>query len=353
MLNINCKLWGICGGCNLYNFKPEDYINHKYSYLKNLLNIKESKTIKPIIETNGLRRRINLKIDYGNNLGFYKEKTNNIINVINCNLIDPRINKIIPNIQNLIKTFIKRSNGEILITIVDNGVTLDFNNINIMQLDLPKIKTFAEKNNIIKITNKKNILYFKEEPIITFNNISINYTNSFLQVSKEDEFHIVKTVKNYIKDFYNNFSNNKINIIDLFCGLGLFSLHLYPIANEILGIDCDKTAIENCKKTISKHKLPIKLKTKNLFTNPITSEILNKFSLIIIDPPRVGAKTQIENIAKSSVPYIIYISCNPISFKEDMNILIENGYKVNSITPIDQFKFTKHIELVSSFTKTN
>ena len=169
-----------------------------------------------------------------------------------------------------------------------------------------------------------------------------------MQVSKESEKEIVNTVLTQLSNLN---INKKLKIIDLFCGLGLFSFYLYNKAEYITAIDCEKTSILNINKTAKENKIPITAKAQNLFVKPIPSKILNNYDLIIYDPPRETPINQIKEISNSNISYIIYVSCNPILFKRDAEQLIKGGYKIKNITPIDQFPLTHHTELIAIFTK--
>ena len=357
---INCKLFSKCGGCNLYKLQELEYKNYKQQYLKEILNNFQDSIFQPMIFPNGKRRRVNLKLDYGVNLGFFKEKTNDITDLNFCPLIADEINNIIQPLKQLLKTFIKRSCGEILITLADNGLVIHFSNIHIMKNDITKIKTFAENQNITyisasgknieNITNNNHIvLYENEIPFIIFNNVKINLPpTSLLQVSKESEKEIVNTVLTQLSNLN---VNKKLKIIDLFCGLGLFSFYLYDKAEYVTAIDCEKTSILNINKVAKENKIPITAKAQSLFVKPIPSKILNNYDLIIYDPPRETPINQITEITNSNIAYIIYVSCNPILFKRDADILLQSGYKIKNITPIDQFPLTHHTEIITIFTK--
>jgi 23S rRNA (uracil1939-C5)-methyltransferase len=94
---------------------------------------------------------------------------------------------------------------------------------------------------------------------------------------------------------------------------------------------------------------PIKAEKRNLKVNPLVPYELDMFDIIVLDPPRQGAFEQIKQILLSKVSNIIYVSCNPISFARDASILIEGGFNLEPINPIDQFKFTSHVELLALF----
>lgn len=344
-----CKYFNICGGCQIQGLGVEEYKNKKLSTLKSIFekaNLSIEKINDIITLPVGIRRRANLKIDFGCNVGFYKHASNDVVSIKYCQMLCYEINNVLKYLPIIFKTFVKRSDGSIFITKVENGLTFHFENINITPLDLPKLKAFAQKFNIIQISSGKEILYESEVPFIIFNNVKITYPiNTFLQPSKNGEECIVNMLKQFVG------TTNITKVADIFCGLGLFSFYLKDIANEIFAVDCNEEAIKQINKIARQHNFNIKAKNTDLFSHPIRSEKLNDFDLLVLDPPRDGAEKQVKEIASSDVKHIIYVSCNPITFARDAKILIDAGFKIKNIQPIDQFTYTNHLELIADIYK--
>lgn len=349
MNNDKCKYFNVCGGCQIMEENFDTYVDIK---TKKFLDSLKSKNIKaenilpvatfPI----GIRRRANLKIDYGCNVGFYKRASNDVVGIKSCRMLVPEINRIIPYLTILFKSFVKRSDGSIFITKVDNGLDMHFENINISPLDLPKIKAVAEKLGIIRISNGREIIFSSDTPFVKFGEVKVPYPiNTFLQPSLEGENKIVEVVKKFIG------SEKFEKIADLFCGLGLFSFYLHGNASEVYAFDCNDEAIKEINKVAKQNNFNIKAKCVDLFSKPLHTEKLREFDLTLLDPPRDGAKNQVMEIAKSDVGKVIYVSCNPLTFVNDAEILQKAGYKIETIQPIDQFTYTNHIELVAMFIK--
>ena len=96
---------------------------------------------------------------------------------------------------------------------------------------------------------------------------------------------------------------------------------------------------------------PVTIETRDLFRRPLGIAELDRYEAVVIDPPRAGAEAQMGLIAKSKVPRVISVSCHLGSFVRDAEILIKGGYRLLSVTPIDQFKHSAHIEIVGIFEK--
>jgi 23S rRNA (uracil1939-C5)-methyltransferase len=137
-------------------------------------------------------------------------------------------------------------------------------------------------------------------------------------------------------------------VADLFCGLGTFT---FPLAKRsaVLAVDGDKQAIEalaNAAKRTPGLK-PIETKSRDLFREPLSGKELESFDAVVFDPPRAGAAAQASALAASKVQTVVAVSCNPATLARDARILIDGGFTLDAVTPIDQFLFSPHIEAVA------
>ena len=96
---------------------------------------------------------------------------------------------------------------------------------------------------------------------------------------------------------------------------------------------------------------PVTTERRDLFRRPLIKEELSRFDAIVMDPPRAGARAQSEALAASRVGRIAYVSCNPVTFARDAKILLDGGYKLARVVPVDQFLWSPHIELAARFTR--
>ena len=137
-------------------------------------------------------------------------------------------------------------------------------------------------------------------------------------------------------------------VADLFSGLGTFTFGLARRA-KILAVDSDRaliTALGDAARKAQGLK-PIEARVRDLFHDPMSARELDDFDAAVFDPPRAGAKAQAEALAKSKVKTIVAVSCNPVTLARDIQILLDGGYKLGRVSPIDQFLFTAHIEAVA------
>jgi 23S rRNA (uracil1939-C5)-methyltransferase len=139
-------------------------------------------------------------------------------------------------------------------------------------------------------------------------------------------------------------------VADLFAGIGTFSLRLARSA-RIAAFDGDATAIaalESGARRATGLK-PVTAARRDLFASPLTPLELLPFDAVVFDPPRAGARSQAEQLAASAVPRVVAVSCNPATLARDARILIDGGYRLTGVTPIDQFLWSAHIEAVAVF----
>jgi 23S rRNA (uracil1939-C5)-methyltransferase len=141
-------------------------------------------------------------------------------------------------------------------------------------------------------------------------------------------------------------------IADLFSGCGTFSLPLaQQAAVDAFDSDAPAVAALDAAARAAGFRHPVRAERRNLFERPLSAEELKPYDAVVFDPPRAGASAQAEQIAQSSVPVVIGVSCNPGTFARDAAMLREGGYSLSQLLPVDQFVFSAHVELAGLFTK--
>jgi 23S rRNA (uracil1939-C5)-methyltransferase len=142
------------------------------------------------------------------------------------------------------------------------------------------------------------------------------------------------------------------NIADLFAGVGPFALRLAEQA-RIFAADEDEAAVAALTRAAAATAglKPVTAEQRDLFKNPLTAAELKRFDAIVFDPPRQGAQAQARELAASKVPVVAAVSCNPGTLARDLRILLDGGYRLGSVTPVDQFRYSAHIEVVARLEK--
>jgi 23S rRNA (uracil1939-C5)-methyltransferase len=141
-------------------------------------------------------------------------------------------------------------------------------------------------------------------------------------------------------------------VADLFCGVGPFALRLGERA-KVTAADSDASAIEALNAAVKSTQglKPVTAQTRDLFRRPFVPGELKGFDAVVFDPPRQGAQTQARELATSAVPVVIAVSCDARTFARDAALLVAGGYRLTAVTPVDQFRYSPHIETVAQFAR--
>ena len=139
-------------------------------------------------------------------------------------------------------------------------------------------------------------------------------------------------------------------VADLFCGLGPFALRLAERA-RIAAFDSDQPSIAALKSAAAATPglKPVDAETRDLFRRPLVAPELKRFDAVVFDPPRQGAEAQARQLAVSKVPLVIAVSCNAATFARDARLLVDGGYRLTAVRPVDQFRYSAHVEIVARF----
>jgi 23S rRNA (uracil1939-C5)-methyltransferase len=133
--------------------------------------------------------------------------------------------------------------------------------------------------------------------------------------------------------------------------VGPFALRLAERA-KVMAADADEDAVAALREAAKTPRLkPVTADRRDLFTRPYLAKELARLDAVVFDPPRQGAQTQARELAASMVPTVVAVSCNPLTFARDAGILVEGGYRLTRVTPVDQFLYSAHVELVARLEK--
>jgi len=163
---------------------------------------------------------------------------------------------------------------------------------------------------------------------------------AFLQATPEGEAVLVEAVREAVGEA-------RI-VADLFAGLGTFAL---AMEGRILAVEGERDAALALKSAAARVGRQVFVDHRDLYRRPLVEDELNRFEAAVLDPPRAGAREQVALLARSAVPLIAYVSCNPNSFARDAAMLVEGGYRLERAQPVGQFRWSTHVELVGVFTR--
>ena len=330
-----CKYYSICGGCQLMHIKEEKQEEFKKEKVEEILKkfLKYNKDVNDIVFSKNFNYRNKVVLHVKDNkLGFYKNKTNELIEIDKCLLLNPVINDLISYLKNYIelkdieKITIKVGNktNEVML-IIDGSIAYYQNLLEIVDVLIINEKVMTTKDYITSyIGNKKYIIK----------------RNSFFQVNYDISTRMYNKVKDVIV------KEKSKNILDLYCGTGTIGIYISDVVSKITGIEVVSDAIESAninKKINNVENIEFILGKVEDKLDFISN---NNIDTIIVDPPRSGLhKKVIPTLEKISPKTIIYVSCDPITMARDIKLL-SNNYELVEVTPYDMFPNTYHVETV-------
>jgi 23S rRNA (uracil1939-C5)-methyltransferase len=331
------------------NFNEKTYRENKQNYLQNLFG-GFTQNISWIWIGKNSRRKVSYQVSKDNRLGYFQERSHNLIEIDEDELAQKEISALILPLKNFLKKQEQNLFTKVAITAFDNCLDVIFavkRSLNFTQVQ--NLINFARANNL----NVSSLVGKELTPILLNHQNQIFYPNFKINLSGEIFIQATKEgLENITKIISQNLENAQ-NIVDFYAGFGAYSFAIINSVKSILAIEGDEKMTELIKKNAKENNLNQKItaQVRDLFFNPLQAKELKNFDLAIINPPRNGCETQIAEIAKSNLKKVIYVSCNPQSAVRDAKILIDFGFKLTQIQAIDQFYQTNHLELVAIFEK--
>lgn len=327
-----CPYFNECGGCDLMHISYEDTLNYKKEKLKSILkkysNIETNIEIIPSKNNLNYRNKITLKV-INSKYGYYISNTHKLVEIENCYLAEPAIQKIIKDINKL-----NVINGEVVIRTNYNSELIII--IKTEDNILPDIEYLKQNHKIVGIVlNDKTLIgenHFIE--IINHQLFNVSY-DSFFQINRDICSKLFNLINNHIKE--------NETILDLYCGVGTLGINASSKAKKAYGIEIVKNAVLNA---ISNSKIN---RRDNIYymlgdVGKNLSKINDRIDTIIVDPPRAG----LDNVTKKHLinfhpNKIIYVSCDPMTLARDIKEL-SLYYNIIEIKGLDMFPYTHHIE---------
>ena len=353
-----CNHFTKCGGCLLQHWKYKQYKNWKFNLIRQPL-VKLTPDIKildMISAENYSRRRAKFFLKQENNsckIGFKGYKSDTLINIDHCIIIDPDIMELMIELKNSFNTnFLTKEIIVFHVNKLDYGLDILVQTKKSLRIN-DLIKIFIKlKSKIISIHFQQDNL--NPELILFYNKNKLNFgeCNVYGLIPPAGFFQATKIAENQlIKNILNEIEIKNDNVLDLYSGSGTFTLPLLKNGYKVYAIDNNKSSIVSLIKSSKEQGLfnNIEYNISNLNKEKIETQFFKKFDVVILDPPRAGSLLQLTSIVETKVKKIIYVSCNVQSFLRDTQILLSNGYKIKYVLPIDQFLYTSHLEIFSVF----
>jgi 23S rRNA (uracil1939-C5)-methyltransferase len=349
-----CRHFPECGGCQLQHLDDRAYAEFLTARIAGALMQQgvEAEIRAPALSPPRTRRRATLHAERRGrqvHLGFTEQSSHRLIDLQQCEILDPRLFALLQPLRGLLAAHLpanRRVNVHLALTdqgpdvLVDGLVTDSLNAIE-------AVTSFAQRHGLARLSVDDGLgpePRWEPEPVtVTFGGIPVPFPPaSFLQATPEGEGALVAAVREAI--------GSAKAVADLFAGLGTFALAMDPGVKVYAG-EGAREAILSLKGAAGRAQRPVFAEHRDLFRRPLVPKELDLFDAVILDPPRAGAKEQVEQLAASKVPVIAYVSCNPNTFARDAKTLIEGGYRFDWLLPVGQFRWSTHAELAARFSR--
>jgi 23S rRNA (uracil1939-C5)-methyltransferase len=348
-----CRHFGLCGGCAIQHWDDESYRAWKRNLVvEALAQAKVAAEVARLIDAHGLgRRRITLHARMGTHevlkVGFAAASSHDIIPVDRCPILDPGLSGALDAAWAIAGPLTAMGKPlDIQVTSTLNGLDVDVRGSGALPSTMiAALSRIAEQHRLARLTRHGELVLMRAPPAVRIGTAQVILPpGSFLQATAAGEETLARLVGDH--------GQRARHIADLFCGVGPFALRL-AAKSRVAAFDSDAGAIASLQKaaTSTAGLKPVKAEARDLFRRPLMPQELRDFDAVVFDPPRQGAQAQATQLAASKVPTVIAVSCNAATFARDAKILIDGGYTIEGVTPVDQFRHTPHVELVARFTR--
>lgn len=344
-----CPHFGACGGCALQDLPPADYAAAKRAAVQNALMKTgvSAEVLPPMIVPPRTRRRAVFKIKSlpeGLHIGFHAAKSHTVIDMHQCDVLTPGLFALVKALrQKLEPLFGVGEAAELHVTETETGFDALFRwRGGLTPALTASLSSALGGLGIARLTMGKETVFETAVPTVNLGGVKVALPpGAFLQSTAEGEAALQEGVLKIV--------GKAKRIADLFSGVGTFALPLARKA-KVHAVEQDKGALLALGAAARAPGLkPVTTEARDLFKLPLTPAELAPYDAVVLDPPRAGAEAQVRALAKSPVPVIAYVSCDAASFARDAAILVQGDYRPGAITPVDQFLWSSHIELVGGF----
>lgn len=346
-----CPHFGTCGGCALQHWAGAPYLDWKRNLVAAALRQHGlGPDIAPTVDAHGEgRRRVTFHARRGNGsrlaVGFAAARSHAIVAIDACPLLAPALDGALPAARAIAAVLEGVGKPlDIQVTAAAQGLDMDLRGAGrLAERDRLRLIEAAGRAGLVRLTNHGDLVMQREPPAVLVDGLRVPLPpGAFLQATEAGETTLASLVIEA--------AGKAKTVADLFCGIGPFALRLARQA-RVRAVDSDPAAVASlaaATRAASGLK-PIQAETRDLFRRPLTAADLKGLDAVVFDPPRAGAEAQARLLAKADIGRIVAVSCNPATFARDAAILVAAGWTLGTVTPVDQFRWSAHVELVAEF----
>lgn len=343
-----CPHFGVCGGCAMQHLAEESYRNWKRDLVVTALSQAGiGATVAPLIDAHGDgRRRVVLHARRGAHdvlqVGFSAARAHHIVPIDRCPILAKSLDGALQTAWAIAEILHSaRKSLDIQFTATEQGLDVDIRGSGALKAPtMAALAGVAQRYDLARLTRHGELIAQMRTPALRMGTATVPLPpGAFLQATAAGEAVLSRLVLEC--------ATGADRIADLFAGVGTFALRLAARA-RVAAFDEDEAAIRALARAASGAAglKPVHAERRDLFEAPLSAADLNRFDAVIFDPPRQGASLQSREIAASRVATVVAVSCNPGTFARDMRHLIDGGYRLLAVIPVDQFRYSAHVEMV-------
>lgn len=351
-----CPHFLACGGCALQHWDHAAYLAWKVERLTGTLAREriETEILLAYAATPGTRRRVALHARRGDaamaRIGYKARKSWDLVAVETCPIADPAIDAAIPALRRLAAPLFEhpKSAPTLHVTLTDTGLDIDITGVEARSGGLSadarsQLAERAAEAGLARVTLAGDMAYLAQAPQVRLGPARVSLPpGAFLQATPGAEAAMTA--------FVAEAATGAGRIADLYCGVGTFTFRLAQVA-PVYAADFTAGAVGAL--TAGLASAPglkgVTAEARDLARRPVLADELKKTDTVVFDPPRAGAAEQTAELARSGVSRVIGVSCNPATFARDARVLLDAGFRLERVLPVDQFLWSPHVELVGVF----
>jgi 23S rRNA (uracil1939-C5)-methyltransferase len=362
-----CQHFGVCGGCAIQHWTPERYRSWKHGLVvAALAQAGLDAPVEALIDAHGQgRRRVTLHARSSHapsttrnigtkrrraggeflEVGFATLRAHTLAGIDHCPVLAPSLDGAINAAWAIAEALEPMGKPlDIQATATESGLDVDVRGSGLLDaahsLHLANV---AQAHRLARLTRHGELIAQRTAPTITIGRAKVTLPpGGFLQATAAGEMALAELVLAA--------TDGAKHVADLFCGVGPFALRLAERA-RVAAFDQDAEATAALRQAArgTTGLKPVEAAARDLFRRPLVAQELARFDAVVFDPPRQGAQAQAAELAKSKLLLVIAVSCNPATFARDARLLADGGYRLMQVTPVDQFRYSPHVEIVAKF----
>jgi len=344
-----CQHFGICGGCAIQHWTAARYAAWKRELVVNALRQAGlDAPVEDLIDAHrDGRRRATFHARQGARdvleVGFAALRAHQIIGIDRCPVLAPSLDGAIKAAWAIAEALEPtRKPLDIQVTASNAGLDMDVRGSGPLDAThRTELARIAGTHRLARLTRHGEMIAQRAVPTIMIGRAQVALPpGAFLQATAAGEETLARLVLGH--------TEKSKAVADLFCGLGPFALRLAE-RTRVAAFDSDAAAVTALRQaaTGTSGLKPVQAEARDLFRRPLVAAELKKIDAVVFDPPRQGAEAQARELAGSTIPLIVAVSCNPATFARDIRILCDGGYRLGAVTPVDQFRHSAHVEIVA------